>query len=188
MKNKDDRFKPCPFCGHKGARITERKQYIRSGHYKYDADFLTEKWLKKETYELLDDFVQEVVVKVHANIMCNACKARGGTAVGYVEGYPRPSEEMKKRYNCETYDSVHRRAMDAWNKSAEEYEYVKACADQFLADYRMVQANHDSLVTKYGDLLGRAYKYYTAAKVSGFHFYDEQLENMKLENKICTVD
>lgn len=183
MMKTDDRFKPCPFCGHKCARITERKQYIRSGHWKNDDDWITEEWVKTP-YDVFEDWVTEVVVKVHANIMCNACKARGGTAVGYVEGYPRPSEEMKKRYNCETYDSVHRRAMDAWNKSAEEYEYVKACADQFLADYRMVQANHDSLVTKYGDLLGRAYKYYTAAKVGGFNFYDELLENMKWENKI----
>ena len=34
---------------------------------------------------------------------------------------------------------------------------------------------------KYCDLLGRAYKYYTAAKAGGFQFYDEELENIKWE-------
>ena len=119
MMKPDDRFKPCPFCGHKGARVTERRENRRNFHWMYDDEWLREnmaEWLHMSEEEKEAMWVQEVVVKVSANVMCNACKAKGGTAVGFVKGYPRPSVTMSRQFNCEPLENIHGRAIENWNR------------------------------------------------------------------------
>ena len=109
----DDRFKPCPFCGHKNARVTERRNTRRQW---YDAN-------KKQWFEIDYDFQMtcEAVIKVSANVMCNACNAKGGTAVGFIEDWlHKPREEMKRRYNVERLSDIHNRAVEKWNRRTEE--------------------------------------------------------------------
>ena len=105
----DKQLKPCPFCGHKNARVVERRNTRRSW---YDAK-------NRQWYEIDKDFQMtcEAVIKVSANVMCNACRAKGGTAVGFIEDWlHKPREEMKKRYNCERLTAIHDRAIEKWNR------------------------------------------------------------------------
>ena len=114
--DKKMQLKPCPFCGHKNVKITERRNSRRSGHWKDEGEPITKEWLAKTSDELFEDWVAEVVIKVSANVICNACKAKGGTAVGFIEGCPRPGEIMKKIYNVEPLSDIHGRAIDKWNR------------------------------------------------------------------------
>ena len=103
--DKHTELKPCPFCGYKNAKISERRNRINGGHY---CD---------------DDYCMEVVIKISANVMCNCCHAKGGTAVGFIESdlFP-PSDRMKRTFNVEPITAIWERAENKWNRRAADDE------------------------------------------------------------------
>ena len=87
-------LKPCPFCGWKKARVTERK--IEGSYYYIDNRF----------------------VKIRFAVMCNKCKAKGASVVSkrlYHEG-----DENHEALTNDTIMRYHEEAIEAWNRRAED--------------------------------------------------------------------
>lgn len=86
-------LKPCPFCGWKKARVTERK-IAGSYHNYHNYDF----------------------AKIRFAVMCNKCKAKGASVVSkrlYHEGATTENHEALTNDAIMRY---HEMAIEAWNR------------------------------------------------------------------------
>lgn len=100
--SEEKKLKPCPFCGYKNAKVTERW----SRH-----------WIPYYVGEGLDaESHVEVVINIRANVICNKCHAKGGTAVGNIKGDGSMRESTKERFKIEEHATIKQRAVDNWNR------------------------------------------------------------------------
>lgn len=94
-----DKIKPCPFCG--GAGRLSAKDHLFGGWNGFGV------------------CRREYLVKV----ICNRCKARGGIAcTGWVNGtYQQHKQSVYKKIDDKTaFEIADRKAVDAWNRRAED--------------------------------------------------------------------
>ena len=102
--DKQAELKPCPFCGYKKSRISERW----SRH-----------WISYYVGEGLDvESRVEVVINIRANVICNKCHARGGTARGNIARDGSMRESTKERFKIKEKETIEQRAIEMWNRRA----------------------------------------------------------------------
>lgn len=104
--DKQIELKPCPFCGYKKAKISERwgRHFI---------PYYVGEGLDVESHV-------EVVIKIRANVICNKCHAKGGTAVGNINRDGIMREITKERFKIEAREAIQQRAIDKWNGRTDE--------------------------------------------------------------------
>jgi Lar family restriction alleviation protein len=91
-------LKSCPFCGYKKAKITER---LHKNLIAYYGDFGCD---------------YETIINISANVICNKCHAKGGTAVGNIQGVGEMREATKERFKIEKHETIKQRAIEQWNR------------------------------------------------------------------------
>lgn len=90
-----NKLKPCPFCGHKKARIMVKK--IAGTNKKYSGCFIQQRFY----------------------VMCNKCYAKGGSIVTKRMDYDNSSPFSYSKELCENYKQ---KAIEAWNKRVKSEE------------------------------------------------------------------
>jgi Lar family restriction alleviation protein len=96
--DKQIELKPCPFCGYKSIKITERRHKNWIAYFsKFGCDY-------------------ETIIKISANVICNKCHAKGGTAVGNIQGVGNMREVTKDRFKIVEHETIKQKAIELWNR------------------------------------------------------------------------